>query len=65
MLDQSGQYHLENTTLDYQKLSDKEVLRITGPLGADFTIKVRADINIYFYSGDLRPTKPADNSNSW
>ncbi|XP_051799612.1 ADAMTS-like protein 1 isoform X3 [Acanthochromis polyacanthus] len=41
VLDQSGQYHLENTTLDYQKLSDKEVLRITGPLGADFTVKVQ------------------------
>uniref|UniRef100_A0AAQ5ZHR0 ADAMTS like 1 n=1 Tax=Amphiprion ocellaris TaxID=80972 RepID=A0AAQ5ZHR0_AMPOC len=39
VLDKSGQYHLENTTLDYQKLSDKEVLRITGPLGADFTVK--------------------------
>ncbi|KAM4612370.1 ADAMTS-like protein 1 isoform 2-T3 [Polymixia lowei] len=39
-LDKSGQYYLENTTLDYQKLSDKEVLRITGPLGADFTVKV-------------------------
>ncbi|CAK6967993.1 ADAMTS-like protein 1 isoform X1 [Scomber scombrus] len=41
VLDKSGQYHLENTTLDFQKLSDKEVLRITGPLGADFTIKVQ------------------------
>ncbi|XP_030018602.1 ADAMTS-like protein 1 isoform X3 [Sphaeramia orbicularis] len=41
ILDKSGQYHLENTTLDYQKLSDKEVLRITGPLGADFTIKIQ------------------------
>lgn len=40
VLDRSGQYHLENTTLDYQKLSDKEVLRIAGPLGADFTVKV-------------------------
>ncbi|XP_065806720.1 ADAMTS-like protein 1 isoform X5 [Labrus bergylta] len=40
VLDNSGQYHLENTTLDFQKLSDKEVLRITGPLGADFTVKV-------------------------
>lgn len=39
-LDTSGQFHLENTTLDYQKLSDKEILRITGPLGADFTVKV-------------------------
>uniref|UniRef100_A0AAQ6IJZ3 ADAMTS like 1 n=1 Tax=Anabas testudineus TaxID=64144 RepID=A0AAQ6IJZ3_ANATE len=41
VLDTSGQYLLENTTLDYQQLSDKEVLRITGPLGADFTVKVR------------------------
>lgn len=40
-LDKSGQYHLENTTLDFQRLSDKEILRITGPLGADFTVKVR------------------------
>ncbi|XP_041635519.1 ADAMTS-like protein 1 isoform X2 [Cheilinus undulatus] len=41
ILDLSGQYHLENTTVDFQKLSDKEVLRITGPLGADFTVKVQ------------------------
>ncbi|XP_034019931.1 ADAMTS-like protein 1 isoform X2 [Thalassophryne amazonica] len=41
LLSKSGQYHLENTTLDYQKLSDKEILRIAGPLGADFTVKVQ------------------------
>ncbi|XP_024910860.1 ADAMTS-like protein 1 isoform X6 [Cynoglossus semilaevis] len=41
VFDASGQYHLENTTLDFQKLSDKEILRITGPLGADFTVKVQ------------------------
>uniref|UniRef100_A0A8C5I8H8 ADAMTS like 1 n=1 Tax=Gouania willdenowi TaxID=441366 RepID=A0A8C5I8H8_GOUWI len=41
VFDKAGQYHLENTSLDYQKLSDKEVLRITGPLGADFTVKVQ------------------------
>ncbi|XP_032439407.1 ADAMTS-like protein 1 isoform X4 [Xiphophorus hellerii] len=41
MLDQSGQYYLENTTLDFQKLSDKEILRMTGPLGADCTIKIQ------------------------
>ncbi|KAM4714553.1 ADAMTS-like protein 1 isoform 1-T1 [Anableps anableps] len=41
MLDQSGQYYLENTTLDFQKLSDKEILRMAGPLGADFTIKIQ------------------------
>lgn len=40
--EKSGLHHLENTTLDFQKLSDKEILRIAGPLGADFTVKVRA-----------------------
>ncbi|KAL2078966.1 hypothetical protein ACEWY4_024710 [Coilia grayii] len=39
-LDAARHYVLENTTVDYQRLSDKEVLRITGPLGADFTVKV-------------------------
>ncbi len=51
VLDNSGQYHLENTTLDFQKLSDKEVLRITGPLGADFTIKVRV---LLYHLSDLK-----------
>ncbi|XP_051991912.1 ADAMTS-like protein 1 isoform X1 [Xyrauchen texanus] len=40
-LDETRQYVLENTTVDFQQLSDKEVLRITGPLGADFTVKVK------------------------
>ncbi|KAG7273847.1 hypothetical protein CRUP_014540, partial [Coryphaenoides rupestris] len=40
-LEASGQHHLENTTLEYQKHSDKAVLRIAGPLGADFTVKVQ------------------------
>uniref|UniRef100_A0A8D3D444 ADAMTS-like protein 1 n=1 Tax=Scophthalmus maximus TaxID=52904 RepID=A0A8D3D444_SCOMX len=39
VFDTSGQYHLDNTTLDYQNLPDKEILRIVGPLGADFTVK--------------------------
>lgn len=42
VLDEPGLHHLENTTLEFQKLSDKEILRIGGPLGADFTVKVRA-----------------------
>ena len=41
-LEVSGQQRLENTTLDYQKHPDKAVMRIAGPLGADFTVKVRA-----------------------
>nr|XP_023676690.1 ADAMTS-like protein 1 isoform X2 [Paramormyrops kingsleyae] len=37
-----GHHHLENTTVDFQKFPDKEVLRMAGPLGADFTIKIRS-----------------------
>lgn len=44
LLDRSGLHQLENTSLDFQKLSDKEILRIAGPLGADFTVKVRAEL---------------------
>lgn len=40
-LDETRQYVLENTTVDFQQLLDKAVLRITGPLGADFIVKVR------------------------
>ncbi|XP_057193723.1 ADAMTS-like protein 1 isoform X2 [Triplophysa rosa] len=40
-LDETKQYVLENTTVDFQKLPDKEVLRITGPLGADFIVKIK------------------------
>lgn len=40
-----GHHHLENTTVDFQKFPDKEVLRMAGPLGADFTIKVRTSIH--------------------
>ena len=40
-LEASGPQRLENTSLDYQKLPDKAVLRTAGPLGADFTVKVR------------------------
>ncbi|XP_018615179.1 ADAMTS-like protein 1 isoform X1 [Scleropages formosus] len=41
-LSDSGQHYLENTTIDFQKFPDKEVLRMTGPLGADFTIKIQS-----------------------
>ncbi|XP_047676531.1 ADAMTS-like protein 1 isoform X1 [Tachysurus fulvidraco] len=39
-LDGTNQYILQNTIIDFQKLSDKEILRIIGPLEADFTVKV-------------------------
>ncbi|XP_015200601.2 ADAMTS-like protein 1 isoform X2 [Lepisosteus oculatus] len=39
-LSTSGPYHIENTTVDFQKFPDKEILRMTGPLRADFTVKI-------------------------
>eukprot|EP00062_Callorhinchus_milii_P002384 gi/632939167/ref/XP_007908005.1/ PREDICTED: ADAMTS-like protein 3 [Callorhinchus milii] len=36
-----GSYDIENTTVEFQKSSDKEILKIQGPLGADFIIKTR------------------------
>uniref|UniRef100_A0AAY3ZVY6 Ig-like domain-containing protein n=1 Tax=Denticeps clupeoides TaxID=299321 RepID=A0AAY3ZVY6_9TELE len=65
-LDASQQYHLENTTVEYQKLPDKEVLRITGPLGADFSVKVRncpgADsvVQFIFYQPIIHRWKETD-----
>lgn len=51
-LDETRQYVLENTTVDFQQLLDKAVLRITGPLGADFIVKVKymngADSTVQF-----------------
>lgn len=40
-LDGTKQYILQNTIIDFQKLTEKEILRIVGPLEADFTVKVR------------------------
>lgn len=42
--DRPGLHHLHNTTLDFQKLPDKEILRTAGPLGGDFTVKVRSKV---------------------
>lgn len=39
-----GLLRLENTTLDFQKLPDKEVLRAAGPLGSDLTVRVRPGV---------------------
>ncbi|XP_062850198.1 ADAMTS-like protein 1 [Trichomycterus rosablanca] len=39
-LERTKQYILENTTIDFQKLPEKAILRIVGPLQADFTVKV-------------------------
>ncbi|MBN3310221.1 ATL1 protein, partial [Amia calva] len=40
-LSTAGSYHIENTTVDFQEFPDKEILRMAGPLRADFTVKIQ------------------------
>ena len=40
-LSSTGTFLVDNSTVDFQKLPDKEILRMTGPLTADFIIKVK------------------------
>lgn len=39
-LSSTGTFLVDNSTVDFQKLPDKEILRMAGPLTADFIIKV-------------------------
>ncbi|NXB92812.1 ATL3 protein, partial [Vidua chalybeata] len=36
-----GTFVIENTTVEFQKSTDREIIKIQGPLGADFIIKTR------------------------
>lgn len=38
--DAPGTFIIENTTVEFQKSTDREIIKIQGPLGADFIIKV-------------------------
>nr|XP_042706475.1 ADAMTS-like protein 1 isoform X4 [Chrysemys picta bellii] len=40
-LSSTGSFLVDNSSVDFQKFPDKEILRISGPLSADFTVKVR------------------------
>ncbi|XP_031413147.1 ADAMTS-like protein 1 [Meleagris gallopavo] len=40
-LSSTGSFIVDNSSIDFQKFPDKEILKISGPLTADFTIKVR------------------------
>uniref|UniRef100_A0A8C3M1R4 ADAMTS like 3 n=1 Tax=Chrysolophus pictus TaxID=9089 RepID=A0A8C3M1R4_CHRPC len=39
--DKPGTFVVENTTVEFQKTTDREIIKIQGPLGADFIIKTR------------------------
>ncbi|XP_039400565.1 ADAMTS-like protein 1 isoform X4 [Mauremys reevesii] len=51
-LSSTGSFLVDNSSIDFQKFPDKEILRISGPLSADFTVKVRyagaADSTVQF-----------------
>ncbi|RLW05202.1 hypothetical protein DV515_00005306, partial [Chloebia gouldiae] len=51
-LSTAGSFLVENSSIDFQKFPDKEILRISGPLTADFTIKIHyagaADSSVQF-----------------
>lgn len=38
----TGSFIVDNSSIEFQKFADKEILRIPGPLTADFTVKVRS-----------------------
>ncbi|XP_075451055.1 ADAMTS-like protein 1 isoform X2 [Ascaphus truei] len=39
-LSSTGSFLVDNTSVDFQKFPDKEILRMAGPLSADFSVKV-------------------------
>lgn len=43
-----GTFVIENTTVEFQKSTDRETIKIQGPLGADFIIKVGC-VNVQTY----------------
>uniref|UniRef100_A0A8C0FR98 ADAMTS like 1 n=1 Tax=Bubo bubo TaxID=30461 RepID=A0A8C0FR98_BUBBB len=51
-LSSTGSFLMDNSSIDFQKFPEKEILRISGPLTADFTVKIRyagaADSSVQF-----------------
>lgn len=39
-LNSTGTFLMDNSSVDFQKFPDKEILRMAGPLTADFIVKV-------------------------
>uniref|UniRef100_A0A8D0BGF9 ADAMTS like 3 n=1 Tax=Salvator merianae TaxID=96440 RepID=A0A8D0BGF9_SALMN len=50
-----GTFVIENTTVEFQKSSEREIIKVPGPLGADFIIKTRytapkdSTVQFFFY----------------
>lgn len=47
-LSSTGTFLVDNSSVDFQKFPDKEILRMTGPLTADFIVKVSAASYLVF-----------------
>lgn len=43
-----GSYVIENTTVEFQRGSEREILKMPGPLRADFIVKVIQEILALF-----------------
>lgn len=56
-LSSTGSFIVDNSSIDFQKFPDKEILRISGPLTADFTVKVRLINQIYFIKQQYKMTQ--------
>uniref|UniRef100_UPI00398F4A74 ADAMTS-like protein 1 n=1 Tax=Pristiophorus japonicus TaxID=55135 RepID=UPI00398F4A74 len=52
-LSSPGIFSIENTSVEFQKFPEKEILRTNGPLSADFTVKIQhvgtADNTVQFF----------------
>ncbi|XP_048384275.2 ADAMTS-like protein 1 [Stegostoma tigrinum] len=65
-LSASGIFSIENTSIEFQKFPEKEILRANGPLGADFTVKMqyvgKADsiVQFFFYQPIIHQWRETD-----
>ncbi|XP_067885034.1 ADAMTS-like protein 1 [Heterodontus francisci] len=65
-LNTSRIFSIENTSIEFQKFPEKEILRANGPLGADFTVKIqymgRADsiVQFFFYQPIIHQWRETD-----
>ncbi|XP_038659917.1 ADAMTS-like protein 1 isoform X2 [Scyliorhinus canicula] len=65
-LSSSGIFSIGNTSIEFQKLPDKEILRANGALAADFTVKIqyvgKADsiVQFFFYQPIIHQWRETD-----
>ncbi|XP_062904993.1 ADAMTS-like protein 1 [Mobula hypostoma] len=61
-----GSFNSVNTSFDFQKLPEKEILRAKGPLGADFTVKIQyvgtgeSVVQFFFYQPIIHQWRETD-----